>query len=38
MSKRSLNEGGLCLRFVIEINQALQEKWIWMFMKERGIL
>lgn len=35
--KRLLNQGGLGLRSVMKMNQALQMMWTWRFIKEMGI-
>lgn len=34
MSKKPFNQGGLGIRSIVEMNVALQGKWLWRFLKE----
>lgn len=36
--KRLLNKGGLGLKSMVEMNKAVQGKWVWHFMKDRDAL
>lgn len=36
--KRPLHQDGLGLRSGVAMNQTLQDKWIWRFIKENDIL